>query len=39
MKNGVVKKTVHGKLAAEVNNIDIGDFVLKTKYQIDKTEL
>ena len=27
------------KLAAKVNNIDTSDFVLKTKYQTDKTEL
>ena len=30
---------MHDKLAAKVNNIDTGDFVLKTKYQTDKTEL
>ena len=35
----VVKKTVYDKLAAKVNNIDTSDFVLKTKYQTDKTEL
>ena len=34
-----VKKAVHDKLAAKVNNIDTGDFVLKTKYQTDKAEL
>ena len=34
-----VKKTVYDKLAAKKNNIDTSDFVLKTKYQIDKTEL
>ena len=33
------KKTVYDKLAAKVNNIDIGAFVLKTKYQTDNTEL
>ena len=27
------------KLVAKVNNIDTNDFVLKTKYQTDKTEL
>ena len=32
-------KTVYDKLVAKVNNIDTSDFVLKTKYQIDKTEL
>ena len=26
-------------MAAKVNNIDTSDFVLKTKYQTDKTEL
>ena len=30
---------MYDKLAAKVNNIDTGDFVLKTKYQTDKTEL
>ena len=39
VKNDVVKKTVYGKLAAKVNNIDTSAFVLKTKYQTDKTEL
>ena len=27
------------KLVAKVNNIDTSNFVLKTKYQTDKTEL
>ena len=35
----VVKKTVYYKLVAKVNNIDTGDFVLKAKYEPDKTEL
>ena len=39
VKNDVVKKTVYDKLAAKVNNIDSNDFVFKTKYQTDKTEL
>ena len=39
IKNDVVKKTVCDKLAAKVNNIDTSNFVLKTKYQTDKTEL
>ena len=39
VKTDVVKKTVYDKLAAKVNNIDTSDFVLKTKYQKDKTEL
>ena len=30
---------MYDKLAAKVNNIDTSDFVLKTKYQTDKTEL
>ena len=42
--NYVVKKTLHDKLVAKVNevpldNIDTNDFVLKTKYQTGKTEL
>ena len=32
-------KKLHDKLVAKVNNIDTSDFVLKTKYQTDKTEL
>ena len=39
LKNGVVKKTVYDRLVAKVNNIDTSDFVLKTKYKTDKTEL
>ena len=39
VENDVVKKTVYDKLAAKVNNIDTIEFVLKTKYQTDKTEL
>ena len=39
IKNEVVKKTVHGKLAAKVDNIDASEFILITKYQTDKTEL
>ena len=35
----VVKKAVYYKLAAKVNNVDTSEFVLKTKYQTDKTEL
>ena len=30
---------MYDKFVAKVNNIDISDFVLKTKYQTDKTEL
>ena len=39
VKNDIVKKAVYDKLAAKVNNIDTSDFVFKTKYQTDKTEL
>ena len=39
VKNDVAKKTVYDKLPGKVNNIDTSDFVLKTKYQTDKTEL
>ena len=39
VKNEVVKKTEYNKLVTKVNNIDISDFVLKTKYSTDKTEL
>ena len=44
VKNYVVKKTLHDKLVAKVNevpldNIDTIDFVLKTKYQTGNTEL
>ena len=35
----VVKRTIYDKLAAKVNNIDTSAFVLKTKYNTDKTEL
>ena len=39
VKNDVVKKTVCNRLVAKVDNIDTNDFVLKTKYITDKTEL
>ena len=39
VKNDVVKKTVYGKLVAKVNAIDTSDFVLKTKYDTDKSGL
>ena len=38
VKNAVVKKTVYEKLVATVNNIDTSEFVLKTKYQTDKSD-
>ena len=39
VKNDVAKKTVYNKLDAKVNNIGTNDFVLKTKYDADKSEL
>ena len=30
---------MYNKLIAKVNNIDTSDFLLKTKYQTEKTEL
>ena len=38
-KNYVVKKTIYDKLVAKVNNIDTNDFMLKTKYNTNETEL
>ena len=32
-------KKLYDKLVSKVNNIDTSEFVLKTKYQTDKTEL
>ena len=39
VKNDVVKKTLYNKLVAKVHNIDTSDFVLKAKYNTEKTEL
>ena len=39
VKNDVVKRTVYNKLVAKVDSVDTSDFVLKTKYNTDKTEL
>ena len=39
VKNDVVKKDAYNKLVAKVNNIDTSRFVLKTKYDTDKSEL
>ena len=39
VKNDVAKKTVYDELVAKVNNIDTSNFVLKTSYNADKTEL
>ena len=39
VKNDVVKKTLYGKLVEKVNNCDASTFVLKTKYDTDKSEI
>ena len=39
VKMMLLKKTVYDKLVAKVNNIITSDFVLKTSYNTDKTEL
>ena len=39
VKNDVAKKTIYDKLVSKANSIDTGGFVLKTKYDTDKTEL
>ena len=39
VKNYVVKKDVYDKLAPKVDNIDTSGFVLKTNYDVDKSEL
>ena len=39
VKNDVVKKTDYNKLVTKVDNIDTSGFVLKTKYDTDKSEL
>ena len=39
VKSDVVRKTVYDKLVAKVDIIDTSDFVLKTTYNTDKTEL
>ena len=39
VKNDVVEKTVYDKLFAKVNSINTSGFVLKTKYDIDKSEI
>ena len=35
----LLKKTVYDKLVAKVNSIDTSAFVLKTKYDTDKSEI
>ena len=39
VKNEVVKKAAYHKLVEKVTNIDTSGFILKTKYDTDKTEL
>ena len=39
VKNDVIEKDVYNKLVAKVDNIDTSEFVLKSKYATDKTEL
>ena len=39
VKNDVVKKTVYDKLVTKVDNIDTTGFVLKTKFDTDKSDL
>ena len=39
VKNKVLKNTVNETLVAKVNNLDTSGFILKTKYDADKTEL
>ena len=39
VQNYVVKKDVYDKLVAKVNSIDTRGFILKTKYDTDKSEL
>ena len=39
VKNDVVKKSVYDKSIAKINITDTNDFVLKTNYNTDKTEL
>ena len=39
VKNDAVKKTVYNKLVAKVNSINTNGFVLKTKYDTDKSEI
>ena len=39
VKNDAVKKDVYNKLVAKVDNINTSEFVVKTKYNADKSEL
>ena len=38
VKNVVIKKDIYNKLVAKVTNIDTSGFVLKTKYDTDKSD-
>ena len=39
VKNDVVKKVAYSKLVTKVDNIDTSGFVLKTRYDTDKSEI
>ena len=39
VKNDVFKKAVYDKLVAKANNVDTSGFLLKTKYDTDKSEI
>ena len=39
VKNDVIKRTTYDELVAKVDDINTSDFVLKTTYKTDKTEL
>ena len=39
VKNDVGKKTLHEILVTKVNSVDTSRFVLKTRYDTDKSEL
>ena len=39
VNNDTVKKTVYDKSVTKVNNIDASGFILKTKYNTDKSDL
>ena len=39
VKNEVVRKDVYKKLVAKINNIDTSGFILKAKYDTDKSEI
>ena len=39
LKNGAVKKTEYNKLVTKVDNTDTTEFILKAKYDTDKSDL